>query len=104
MPKEFSGKGIGRILRLEKKTTYLKDVIQILGVQVFDEIAAYVTASVNVLKSFKRISCALMAQLVWKAKNAYGTGFGVNEKSLPSYTTEENGAMKRKEITVFMQC
>ena len=56
MPKEFSGKGIGRILRLQKKTTYLKDVIQILGVQVFDEIAAYVTASVNVLKSFKRIS------------------------------------------------
>ena len=101
MPKEFSGKGIGRILRLEKKTTYLKDVIQILGVQVFDEIAAYVTASVNVLKSFKRISCALMAQLVWKAKNAYGTGFGVNEKSLPSYTTEENGAMQRKEITDF---
>ena len=36
-----------------------------------------------------------------KAKNAYGTGFGVNEKSLPSYTTEENGAMKRKEITDF---
>ena len=101
MPKEFSGKGIGRILRLEKKTTYLKDVIQILGVQVFDEVAAYVTASVNVLKSFKRISCALMAQLVWKAKNAYGTGFGVNEKSLPSYTTEENGAMQRKEITDF---
>ena len=42
-----------------------------------------------------------MAQLVWKAKNAYGTGFGVNEKSLPSYTTEENGAMQRKEITDF---
>jgi hypothetical protein len=93
MPKEFSGRCIGRILRLERNVKYLTDTVTYLGLDCFDYVTSNIIAVFSELKNFKRTGRALLAQLVWCAKRAYHGSFKVTEKILPSYITQE----KRQE-------
>lgn len=85
LPKEFSGRGIARILRLERGTKYLEQTVLILGIHTFDETAVHAAAAVSAVKSMKSMSRALLAQLVWRAAGSWGGSFKVNVSSLPSY-------------------
>lgn len=103
MPKEFSGRGIGRILRLERGTKYLEQTIIILGVHTFDEASVHVAAAVGAIKNMKRISQSLMAQLVWKCAASYGGSFRVNVSSLPSYTADGTEDEQKKDDDEFRE-
>jgi hypothetical protein len=80
-PKEFSGRGIARVLRLEKGTTYLEIAVSIMGIDCFDAVAAYSGAATGSLKAVNNMRRSVYAQLVWKI-------YGIQEdtrKNLPSY-------------------
>lgn len=68
MPKEFSGRCIGRILRLERSTKYLSYTVTFLGYGCFDEVLSNVSAVFSAMRAFKRISRVLFAQMIWKIK------------------------------------
>lgn len=93
-PKEFSGRGIARVLRLERHTQYLEIAVSIMGIECFDYISAYAYTSVISLKGFNRISRSVYAQLVWKIYG--GTAGSMN--NLPSYAnTIEAASIIAKE-------
>lgn len=98
MPKEFSGRCIGRILRLERSTKYLSYTITYLGYDCFDEVLSNVGTVFAAIKTFKRTSRVLFAQLVWSAKRAYQGSFKTADNILPAYMTqEERQAFIQKE-------
>lgn len=93
-PKEFSGRGIAKVLRLERHTQYLETAVSIMGIECFDYISAYAYAAVVSLRGFNKISRSVYAQLIWKI-------YGVSEiakTSLPSYAnTVEAASIIAKE-------
>ncbi len=88
MPKEFSGAGIGRVLRLERGVKNLTYVVECLGIECFDEVYVYSATAVGAMKMLRRISRVLLAQLVWLSYRSYKGSFGVDESLLPSYMSE----------------
>lgn len=106
LPKEFSGKGIGRILRLERGTKYLSETITYLGTGCFDEVQCHVETVFHSLRGLKKVSCVLLAELAWKAHAAYGGKFTVNKALLPSYIPADKIAdynRTEKEFRLLMQ-
>lgn len=85
MPKEFSGRCIGRILRLERSTKYLSYTVTFLGYGCFDEVLYNVSAVFSAMRAFKRISRVLFAQMIWKIKNTSHLTFTIAENVLPAY-------------------
>ena len=85
MPKEFSGRCIGRILRLERSTKYLSYTVTFLGYGCFDEVLSNVSAVFSAMRAFKRISRVLFAQMIWKIKNTSHLTFTIAENVLPAY-------------------
>jgi len=88
-PKEFSGKGIGRIFREERGTKYLAQALPIIGLEGFDYISAYVGAAIHSVKSLTRISQSVMAQLIWRAVSICPLAFKADISILPSYIAME---------------
>jgi hypothetical protein len=106
LPKEFSGRGIGRILRLEKSTKYLEYTISYLGMESFDYVQADITAVLTALRNLKRLDRMLLASFVWHARTAYGRKFPIGEDVLPSYIPEnekEASTEKEKEFRMLMK-
>lgn len=101
MPKEFSGRCIGRILRLERSTKYLSYTVTFLGYECFDEVLSNVAAVFSAMKTFKRISRVLFAQFIWKIKKAGNMVFTVSENVLPAYlepVRRQEFILKEKEF------
>ena len=88
-PKEFSGKGIGKLLRLERGTKYLSMAVPIIGLEGFDYISAYVGAAIHSIMSFTKLSQSVLAQIIWRAASIYPASFSVDISILPSYIPEE---------------
>lgn len=88
MPKEFSGTGIGRVLRLERGTKNLTYVVEILGGACFGDIQTHVATVLASVRALRKPSRVLLAQLVWQARQCYGTKFTVDRTLLPSYIPE----------------
>lgn len=98
-PKEFSGRGIGRILRTERGTKYLSMAVPIIGLEGFDYISAYVGAAIHSIMSFTKISQSVIAQIIWRAASLYPINFAVDIHMLPSYIpSEEKGQSDTMEI------
>lgn len=94
MPKEFSGRCIGRILRLERSTKYLADTVAYLGYDCFDEVLSNVATVFAAMRTFKRISRVLFAGFIWNVKRVSRTSFKITENVLPAYMTQ----MQRQEF------
>ena len=90
MPKEFSGYGIGRILRLERNTKYLEFTVTYLGADCFDIINVSAATAFTAVKNLKRVSRMLLAQFVWSARKSYGDIFTIDTQLLPSYVSMNN--------------
>ncbi len=88
MPKEFSGTGIGRVLRLERGIKNLTYVVEILGGACFGDIQTHVATVLESVRAFRKPSRVLLAQLVWQAKQCYGGKFTIDTTLLPSYISE----------------
>lgn len=88
MPKEFSGTGIGRVLRLERGIKNLTYVVEILGGECFGDIQTHVATVLASVRALRRPSRVLLAQLVWQAKQCYGAKFTIDRTLLPSYIPE----------------
>lgn len=89
MPKEFSGRCIGRILRLERATKYLSYTVTYLGYDCFDYVLSNVETVFAAVRGLKRTPRVLFAQLIWSAKRAYGASYKVADNILPSYMTPD---------------
>lgn len=93
-PKEFSGRGIARVLRLERHTQYLEIAVSIMGIECFDYISAYAYTAAVSLRGFNKISRSVYAQFIWKI-------YGMTEvlrDNLPSYAnTVEAASIIAKE-------
>lgn len=85
MPKEFSGRCIGRILRLERAVKYLSYTVTYLGLDCFDYVLSNVETVFAAVRGLKRTSRVLFAQLIWSSRNAYKASFKVADNILPSY-------------------
>lgn len=85
MPKDFSGQGIGRILRLERTCKYLSDAVEILGVDCFDEVDINIRVVYNSIKSLKRISRVLCARFIWAVRKARKDSYSIEKRILPGY-------------------
>lgn len=93
-PKEFSGRGIARVLRLERHTQYLEIAVSIMGIECFDYISAYAYTAAVSLRGFNKISRSVYAQFIWKI---YGMA-EVSRDNLPSYAnTVEAASIIAKE-------
>jgi hypothetical protein len=101
MPKEFSGKGIGRILRLEKSVKYLSYTVTFLGPDCFDYISTNVSTVFHALKGFKRMQRVLLAQFVWKSRMAYGKKYTINTDLLPGFIPVNQRSAFIEEETAF---
>ena len=88
-PKEFSGKGIARVLRSERGTKYLEEAVAIMGIECFDYISAYSYTAVQSLKGLNRMSRSVLAQLVWRAYTRNKTNPLVDKTKLPSYINDD---------------
>ncbi len=88
MPKEFSGAGIGRVLRLEREVKYLTYVVESLGLECFDEVFMHTSTVVGAVKVLRSMSKVLFAQLVWLSRSKYNGSWLVDEKLLPSYMND----------------
>lgn len=97
MPKEFSGTGIGRVLRLERDTKNLTYVLDIAGVNCFDEVYVHTYTTVNAVRALRKISRVLLAQLVWAARKAYGRTYSMDESILPSYAAATDTQLKESD-------
>lgn len=106
LPKEFSGKGIGRILRLERSTKYLSETVTYLGTDCFDETRTSVETALHAIAGLKKLSRILLAGLIWQARTAYGKEFTVARELLPSYIPSDRLAdylQKEKAFRQLMQ-
>ncbi len=103
LPKEFSGKGIGRILRLERGTRYLEDTVECLGLECFDGIQVYVGTALSALMNLKRVSWVVLAHLVWKARTAFNEKFTIDRSLLPSYIPPEMLAKHNGQEAAFRE-
>lgn len=56
LPKEFSGRGIGKILRLERGTKYLERTVDIIGADCFDMTEVNIETAFAAVRGLKRIS------------------------------------------------
>ncbi|MBQ4283805.1 MAG: hypothetical protein IJB96_07765 [Lachnospira sp.] len=92
MPKEFSGTGIARVLRLERDVKNLTYVVNSLGLECFDEVMVHTSAVVGAVKVLRSMSRVLCAQLVWLCVQRYKGEFGVDEKLMPSFMNEAEKA------------
>lgn len=97
MPKEFSGAGIARVLRLEKGIKNLTYVVEMLGGECFGDIQTHVATILDSVRALRRPSRVLLAQLVWQAKQCYGAKFTVDRTLLPSYIPEADGTPQEEE-------
>lgn len=97
MPKEFSGAGIARVLRLERGIKNLTYVVEILGGECFGDIQSHVATILASVKALRRPSRVLMAQLVWQSKQCYGDKFTVDRTLLPSYIPGADGTPQEAE-------
>ncbi len=88
LPKEFSGRGIGRILRLERGTKYLTRTVMHLGADCFDEVSVSVDTTFRTVRSLKRVSRILLAQFVWNITRNHKE-WSVNIQLLPSYVSAD---------------
>lgn len=98
--KEFSGRGIGSVLRKEKDTKYLEIVVQYMGMAVFDILETVIFAIFDRLAGFNRLQRALLAQLVWVSFGNRAVKLTVNYEGLPSYVPDyakETQAIEEKE-------
>lgn len=103
LPKEFSGRGIGRILRLERGIKYLTETVTYLGAECFDDIQTHVGTALSAVKNLKKVSWVLLAQLVNEAHSAYGGAFTVSRELLPSYIPADKLADYNETETQFRQ-
>lgn len=85
LPKEFSGRGIGRILRLEKGTKYLTRTVECLGIDCFDMVNVNIETALVAVRSLKRISRLLFAEFIWRATASSLEKFTIDRTILPSY-------------------
>ncbi len=85
LPKEFSGRGIGRILRLEKGTKYLTRTVECLGTDCFDIVNVNIETALVAVRSLKRISRLLFAEFIWKVTESNIDKFSIDKTILPSY-------------------
>lgn len=93
-PKEFSGRGIARVLRLERHTQYLEIAVSIMGIECFDYISAYAYTAAVSLRGFNKISRSVYAQFIWKIYRMTE----VSRDNLPSYAnTVEAASIIAKE-------
>ena len=90
LPKEFSGKGIGRILRLEKSTKYLGYTVDYLGYNCFDFVNSNVSTILTTVRGLKRIARVLLAEFVWKAVESYGMRLTISPDVLPGYQSPQD--------------
>lgn len=97
MPKEFSGAGIARVLRLEKGIKNLTYVVEMLGGECFGDIQTHVATILASVRALRRPSRVLLAQLVWQAKQCYGAKFTIDRTLLPSYIPETAGTPQEAE-------
>lgn len=88
MPKEFSGTGIGRVLRQERGIKNLTYVVEVLGGACFGDIQTHVATVFTSVKSLRKPSRVLLAQLVWQARQCYGIKYTIDRTLLPSYIPE----------------
>lgn len=89
MPKEFSGTGIGRVLRLEKRTGYLADVTELLGDDIFDTLTAHIMAVITVVRRLKSTGRGMLARFVWNIRRVNNESFVVPNDRLPSYISPD---------------
>ncbi len=85
LPKEFSGRGIGKILRLERGTKYLERTVDIIGADCFDMTEVNIETAFAAVRGLKRISRLLFAEFIWRVYDISGIGFAVDKTILPSY-------------------
>lgn len=103
MPKEFSGAGIGRVLRLERGVKNLTYVVEILGGECFGDIQTHAATILTSVRALRRPSRVLLAQLVWQSKQCYGAKFTVDRTLLPSYIPESESTSQEEEKNLRQQ-
>ncbi len=101
MPKEFSGQGIGRILRLERTCKYLTYAVDILGTDCFDETDINIRVVYDAIKSLKKIPRVLCAQFVWSVRKARGRKFTIDKEILPGYIPADKKTEFLNEEKIF---
>lgn len=95
--KEFSGRGIGKVIREEKGIRNLKNVVEYMGIESFDVLNTVIFTIYEKILGFNRLSRALLAQLVWVAVKAYGSRFSISSDLLPSFIRGEMSDRQMEE-------
>lgn len=84
-PKEFNGTGVGRVLRTEKGTKNLKDVLTFLGKETFDFAQAEVWTILLTMKGLKRPNRMQLARLIWVVGEKKNAKYAFSVEQLPGY-------------------
>lgn len=89
---EFSGRGIGKVLRTEVGIQNLKIIIDYFGLESFDVIKTVISSIYDTVLGINRVSRALLAQFIWVIVKANGGTFSIKQQTLPSYISTKSGS------------
>lgn len=106
MPKEFNGQGVGRVLRTERNTKYLQEVITYLGLEALDCGPAQVLTVLMAMKGLKRPTRMQLARFVWSVGSKRGRKYAYAQDILPGYVPadrKEEFNEHEKEFRLMMQ-
>lgn len=100
---EFSGSGIGKIIRRESNTANLTVIVDYLGLGAFDILNTVIMSVYDAVLGINRISRAIFAQFVWVCVKAYAEKLSVNTDMLPGYISADRQFEEDETEKVFLE-
>lgn len=94
---EFSGRGIGKLIRGERSILNLKRVVTYMGLDAFDAMDVVIFSMYEKMIGFGRLTKMLLAQLIWVAVKGYGAHFEVGADLLPSFVKTQTEVQINEE-------
>lgn len=94
---EFSGRGIGKLIRWERSILNLKRVVTYMGLDAFDAMDVVIFSMYEKMIGFGRLTKMLLAQLICVAVKGYGAHFEVGADLLPSFVKTQTEVQINEE-------
>lgn len=99
---EFSGRGLGRLIRTETGTKNLTAVVECVGLEPFNILRTLVMSVYDAVLGINRISRAILAQLVWVSVKANDEKITVNTDMLPGFIQADQRLVRDEEEKVLL--
>ncbi len=100
---EFSGRGLGKVIRASATTKRLKIIVECIGLGAFPLLQAYIDTAFDTMFGIHRLKRAVFCHLVWRAVYAMDGVFAVKSDVLPSFQAADVRNATSQDEKAFMK-